>query len=221
MADNVPRGAILQRDKETYAIVPRLAPCGLLDVATLRLIADVAEQYQIPIMKITGAQRIAMVGLKPEDVEPVWKALGREPAPAVGPCVHYVNACPGTVVCRYGQQDALGLGTELDEKLLGYGEFTSKFKIGISGCPMNCCEAWMRDFGAFGRKKGWTVVVGGQGGLRPRLGDKIAEDVSSEEVVGLLYKTMDAYKKLGTKGERLGTTLDRVGLEEFQKLVLG
>lgn len=221
MADNAPRGAILQRDKETYAIVPRLAPCGLLDVETLRRLADVAEQYKIPVIKITGAQRIAMVGLKAEDVEPVWEALGKEPAPAVGPCIHYVNACPGTVACRYGQQDALGLGTELDEKLVGYGEFTSKFKIGISGCPMNCCESWLRDFGAFGKRSGWTVVVGGQGGLRPRLADKLAESVSSEEVVDLLQRTLEAYKKLGTRGERLGTTIQRVGFEEFEKLVRG
>lgn len=218
-ADKAPRGAILQKDKETYAIVPRLQPCGLLDVETLRRLADVAEKFEIPVIKITGAQRIAMVGLTAEQVEPAWEALEREPAPAVGPCIHYVTACPGTAACRLGQQDALALGAELDEKVVGYGKFTSKFKIGISGCPMNCCESWLRDFGAFGRRTGWTVVVGGKGGMRPRIGDRLAESLSSEEVIALLYKTLDAYKKIAKPRERLGAAIERIGFDEFAKLV--
>lgn len=219
MANSTPRGAILQKDKETYAIVPRLQPCGLLDVETLRRLADVAEKFEVPVIKITGAQRIAMVGFTAENVEPAWEALEREPAPAVGPCIHYVTACPGTAYCRLAQQDALALGTEMDEKLLGYGEFSSKFKIGISGCPMNCCESWLRDFGAFGRRTGWTVVVGGKGGMRPRIGDKLAESLPSEEVVALLYKTLEAYQRIAKRRERLGAAIERVGFEEFAKLV--
>ncbi|MGQ9498180.1 MAG: reverse transcriptase-like protein [Desulfotomaculales bacterium] len=212
----VPRGAFLQRDRATYAVVPRLAPAGILDAATLRRLADVAEKYRIPIVKITSAQRIALVGLKPEEVELVWEDLGMEPAPAVGPCVHYVKACPGTVACRYGQQDALGLGKRLDERLLGHGELASKFKIGISGCPFNCCESWLRDFGAFGKAHGWTVVVGGVGGARPRIGDIVAENVGDDEVINLVERTIEAYKELGKKGERLARTIDRVGIDVFK-----
>ncbi|MEW5762844.1 MAG: reverse transcriptase-like protein [Bacillota bacterium] len=212
----VPRGAFLQRDRATYAVVPRLAPAGVLDAATLRRLADVAEKYRIPIVKITSAQRIALVGLRPEEVEPVWEDLGMEPAPAVGPCVHYVKACPGTVACRYGQQDALGLGKRLDERLLGHGELASKFKIGISGCPFNCCESWLRDFGAFGKARGWTVVVGGVGGARPRIGDVVAENVGDDEVINLVERTIEAYKELGKKGERLARTIDRVGIDVFK-----
>ncbi|MDI6710273.1 MAG: NAD(P)/FAD-dependent oxidoreductase [Thermoanaerobacterales bacterium] len=217
--DVPPRGAFLQRDRETYAIAPRMAPAGILDVAALRRLADVAERFNIPIIKIGNAQRIVLVGLKAEQVEPVWEALGMEPAPAVGPCVHYVAGCPGTVACRYGQQDALGLAGEIDRRHIGEGELAAKFKIGVSGCPFNCCESWLRDFGAFGKSKGWTVIVGGRAGMRPRIGDKLAENVSAEEVMDLLRRTIAAYKELGRKGERLGTTIERVGFEEFRKLI--
>jgi len=213
---DVPRGAFLQRDRVTYAVVPRLAPAGVLDVATLRRLADVVEKHRIPVVKITSAQRIALVGIKPEEVEPIWEELGMEPAPAVGPCVHYVQACPGTVACRYGQQDALGLARCLDEKLVWRGELASKFKIGISGCPFNCCDSWLRDFGAFGKSRGWTVVIGGAGGARPRIGDVIAENVSDDEAIGLVERTIDVYKELAKKGERLARTIDRVGIEAFK-----
>jgi len=217
----VPRGAILQRDKKTYAIVPRLGTAGLMDVGTLRRLADVAEEFSIPVIKITGAQRIALVGLKAGDVEEVWNRLNMEPAPAVGPCVHYVTACPGTVACSYGRQDALGLAGELEKRHLGQHELGSKFKIGISGCPMNCCEAYLRDFGAFGKAKGWTVTIGGRAGARPRIADTLVENVSSDEVMELAEKTIRVYAELGKKGERLGTSIERIGFEEYRKRILG
>lgn len=216
-----PRGAILQRDQETYAIVPRLGTAGLMDPGTLRRLADVAEKFNIPVIKITGAQRIALVGLKAEDVETVWAELNMEPAPAVGPCVHYITACPGTVACVYGMQDALGLAGELEKRHLGRHELASKFKISVSGCPFNCCEAWLRDFGAFGKKRGWTVVIGGRAGAKPRIGDKLAENVSPDEVMDLAEKTIKVYAELGKKGERLGTAIQRLGFEEFQRRILG
>lgn len=211
-----PRGAFIQRDKETYAVVPRIGTAGMVDPAVLRRLADTAEQFGIPIIKLIGAQRFALVGLKPDQVEAVWAALGMEPAPAVGPCVHYVTACPGNVVCRFGQQNALALAEVLDKGFLGAKDLPAKFKIGISGCPFCCCESWLRDFGAFGKLKGWTVIVGGRAGARPRIGDKIAENVPSEDILGLLEKTLQAYRELGKKGERLGTTIDRVGLDVFR-----
>ncbi|MEW6770866.1 MAG: NAD(P)/FAD-dependent oxidoreductase [Bacillota bacterium] len=217
----VPRGAFLQRDRETYAVVPRFAPAGVLDAATLRRLADVVEKYRIPAVKLTGAQRVALVGLKPEDVEPVLTELGVEPAPAVGLSVHYVKACSGTTFCRFGQQDALSLGAHLDELLVGYGDLAHKFKVGISGCVFNCCESWLRDFGAFGRPEGWTVVVGGLGSGRPRIGNEVAREVDDAGVVTLAQKTLELYQELGRKGERLGRTIDRVGKEIFIARLLG
>jgi NAD(P)H-nitrite reductase large subunit len=215
-----PRGAILQRDKSTYAVVPRFAAAGVLDAATLRRLAEVIDHYRIPVVKITSAQRIALVGLKPGDVEAVLADLGAEPAPAVGRCVHYIQACPGKTFCRFGQQDSLGLGARLDEMLLGYGEFGHKFKIGISGCLFNCSESWLRDFGAFGKPKGWTVVVGGTSGHRPRIGNELVRDVDDETVVALAKKAADLYQELGKKAERMGWTIERVGVETFRERLL-
>ncbi len=213
----LPRGAVLQRDKTTYAIIPRLKG-GLIDVEVLRKIANVAEKYKIPVLKITGAQRIALVGIKAGDVEPIWQELGMEPAPAVGRVVRSVKVCPGTAACKLAQQDALGLGLKLDEKFLGM-ELPAKFKIGISGCPNNCAESWIKDFGVFGRNNGYSVVVGGNIGNNPRLAKNLAEGLNEDEVFALAEKIINIYKEKANQKERFGSFIDRVGLEEFKKMV--
>jgi NAD(P)H-nitrite reductase large subunit len=157
MSDTL-QGAFVQRDKQTYAIVPRM-PMGLVTPDVLETIAAVARKHQIPIIKITSAQRMALVGIKPESVEQIWQEMGMGIGPAVEICVHYVQACPGTAVCKFGIQDSLGLGGKLEELFVGM-ELPAKAKIGISGCPMNCGEGYMRDFGAFGKKSGWTIMFG-------------------------------------------------------------
>ncbi len=217
MADE-PRGAILQRDKETYAIVPR-TPMGLITPDILENIAKVARKHEIPIIKITSAQRLALVGMKPEIVDEVWQELGLEVGPAVGLCVHYVQACPGTTVCRFGMQDSLGLAGELEKMFVGM-EMPAKTKIGISGCPMNCSEGYVKDFGAFGKKSGWTVIFGGNSGARPRIGDVIAENISSEEVVALAKKCFEYYAANANNKERTARFIERIGIEEFKKAVL-
>lgn len=214
----VPRGAVLQRDGKTYAVVPRI-PAGLVNPDVLERIAAVARKYQIPVLKLTGAARIALVGLKEEDVEAVWAELGMEPAPAVGLCVRSVKACPGTAACRLAQQDSLALGLKMEE-LFGGMELPGKMKIGVSGCPMNCAETWVKDFGAFGKKKGFTVVVGGSAGVKPRLAELLAEDLAAEEVVGLFEKVVAVYREKAKPGERLGAFLDRFGIEQLKANVL-
>ena len=105
---NPPRGAFIQRDKKSYAIVPRIS-AGLVTPDFLENVARVARKYNVPLIKLTSAQRLALVGLNPEDVEKIWQELGADVGPAVGPCVHYVKACPGTAACRFGILDSLGL----------------------------------------------------------------------------------------------------------------
>ncbi len=217
MADE-PRGAILQRDKETYAIVPR-TPMGLITPDILENIAKVARKYEIPIIKITSAQRLALVGMKPEIVDEVWQELGLEVGPAVGLCVHYVQACPGTTVCRFGMQDSLGLAGELEKMFVGM-EMPAKTKVGISGCPMNCGEGFVKDFGTFGKKSGWTVIFGGNSGARPRIGDVIAENISSEEVVALAKKCFEYYAANAKNKERTARFIERIGIEKFKKAIL-
>lgn len=211
-------GAIIQRDKKTYAIVPR-TPLGLVTPDILESIARAARKFNIPIVKITSGQRIALVGILPEQVPEVWKEMSLDVGRAVEPCMHYVQACPGTEVCRYGQQDSLGLGARLDREFVGM-DLPAKAKMGVSGCPMNCGESYMRDFGAFGKKNGWTVVVGGNAGAKPRIGDIIAEDVSADQVVELARKFFDYYKTNAKPRERTARFINRVGIEEVKKHVL-
>lgn len=193
MSDDHPTGAILQRDKESYAIVPK-TPVGILTADHLEAIASVVRKYNIPIIKITSGQRFALVGIKKEDVNSIWKDLKMEPGKAKGTelCLHYVQACPGTAVCRFGVQDSIGLGTEM-EKFFSELDLAAKVKIGVSGCPFCCGERFVRDIGVFGKKNGWTLIIGGSSARRPRIGDVIAEGLSKEEVITLTRKFLIFY----------------------------
>ncbi len=212
------KGVILQRDKETYAVAPHI-PCGVVSPGTLRKLADVAEKYNAPALKLTSAARIAIVGLKEEDVENVWADLGMDKGAATGLCVRSVKACPGTTFCRRGLQDSLGVGLKLDEKYHGL-ELPSKFKIGVSGCPNQCAETCIKDVGLVGMPKGWKVLVGGNGGSRPRLSQEIAKDLSTDQMFELIDKIIEQYKKHAKKGQRLGAMIENTGLEEFKAMVL-
>jgi NAD(P)H-nitrite reductase large subunit len=215
-----PKGAILQRDKETYAIVPRI-PMGILTPEILEKLAEVARKYKVRIIKITSGQRIALVGIKPEDVANAWKDLAMEVGPAEGLCVHYVQACPGTETCKFGQGDSLGLAAKIEKMYVGKeGIIPAKTKFGISGCKLCCAESYLRDIGAFAAPDGWTVVIGGNSGGRPRVGDVIAEKLSDEEALELIRKCIDYYSKNAKTRERIPRFIQRIGIEEFKKAVL-
>ncbi|TKB27918.1 NAD(P)/FAD-dependent oxidoreductase [Desulfopila sp. IMCC35006] len=213
-----PHNAILQRDKTTYAIVPRI-PGGLLDRGHLRAIADAVEKYDIPIVKLTSGQRIALVGLKEEDLQNVYRDLGMDPGKATELCLHYVQACPGTEVCRFGVRDSLGFGIRI-ENLLADQELPAKLKIGVSGCQFCCAENFVRDIGVLGKKNGWTISFGGHSGNRPRIGDILATDLSDEDAISLIMQCIDFYKKNARKKERASRFIERNGLEEFKNSVL-
>lgn len=212
-----PRGAILQRDRETYAIVPR-TPAGIVAPEDLENIARVARRYAIPVIKITSGQRMALVGIKAEDVEKIWNEIGMTVGEATAPCVHYVQACPGTAVCTYGVQDSLGLGLEL-EKVYQDLNLPAKLKMGISGCPRCCGESYVRDIGVIGTAKGWTVTFGGNSGGRPRIGDVIAQDLAKEDVIALVKLLLDYYIENGKPGERTARLVDRVGIDAVKTAV--
>jgi len=216
---DTPRGAFIQRDKKTYAIVPR-TPMGLVTPDILETVAKTARKHNIPIIKITSAQRLALVGMPPEIVEEVWNDLGMDVGPAVEPCVHYVQSCPGTTVCKFGMQDSLALAGELEKLFVGTMDLPAKAKIGVSGCPNTCGESLVRDFGAIGKKSGWTVAFGGNSGRKPRIGDIIAEGLSTEEVVALAQKCFAFYIANANKRERTSRFIERIGIDEFKKAVL-
>ena len=213
--DDAPKGAILQRDKKTYAIVPR-TPAGMVSPEILEGIMKVVRQYNIPITKITSGQRLALVGIKKEDINPVWDALQMDVGRAIELCLHYVQACPGTAVCTYGRQDSLGLGLDIEDFFYGY-QLPAKVKIGVSGCPFCCGESYVRDIGIIGKKKGWIVTFGGNSGNRPRIADVLAKDISKDEVIELMKKCLDYYKNNAKKKERTARFVNRIGIEEMKK----
>jgi NAD(P)H-nitrite reductase large subunit len=213
--DEHPPGAILQRDEATYAIVPR-TPVGLVTPGHLEQIAAVARKFDIPIIKITSGQRFALVGIRPEQVEDVWHELGMDIGRAVELCLHYVQACPGTTVCQFGQKDSLGLGQEIEEFFMGM-DLPAKVKVGVSGCPLCCGESFVRDIGLFGKKSGWNLVVGGSSARRARVGDLICEKIADEDVIPLVKKTLEYYRDNAKPRERMARFVDRIGIEEVKE----
>ena len=217
MSDS-PRGAVPQKDGKSYAIIPKFTS-GLIDAATLRRLADVIEKYNIPVTKITGSMRLALVGMKADDVEPIWNDLNLQPAPAVGRCVRSVQSCPGTAVCKNGQQDSLGLASLLDEKYSGKA-MPGVVKMAVSGCPVCCAESYVRDLGFVGKANGWTAVVGGYSSRGGRIGNVLAEGLSQDEALKLAEKIIAVYTEQAKSGERIGKVIDRLGFDDFKKLVL-
>ena len=209
-----PNSAILQRDKKTYAIVPR-SPVGLITPDELEKIAAVARKFNIPVIKITSGQRFALVGIEREQVDAVWEELGMDMGKATELCLHYVQACPGTAVCKFGQQDSLGLGIKIEDFFIGM-DLPAKVKIGISGCPFCCGESFVRDVGVFGKKKGWNLVVGGSSARRPRVGDLVREELTEEEVIPLVKRMLEYYRDNAKKRERVARFVDRVGIENVK-----
>jgi len=213
-----PDGAILQRDKETWAIVPR-TPAGLLTPEILEKLAEVVRKYDVPITKITSGHRLALVGIKKEDIDRVWEDLGTDIGRATELCLHYVQACPGTAVCSLGVRDSLGMGMELEKRYLGV-EMPAKLKIGVSGCPMTCSEGYVRDVGLIGKRSGWIVTFGGNSGGRPRIADVMGEGLNEEEAVALIDKLVEYYRLNGKKRERTARMVDRLGIEAVKAAVL-
>ena len=217
--DILEKGAILQRDGETYAIAPHI-PGGITDTATLRKICDVADKYRVQSIKLTSAQRIALIGIREEDLDSAWADLAQAPGAVIGLCVRSVKICPGTTYCKRGLQDSIGLGLAIDSVYHSM-ELPNKMKIGVSGCLLSCAEAWVKDIGLLGTINGWKIVVGGTSGIRPRLADVLMEDVpTGEEALAIVEKIVDYYKAYPKK-ERLGRIIEGMGIDRFREAVLG
>jgi len=208
------KGVILQRDNQTYAVAPHI-PCGVVTPQLLRKLADVAEKYGAKALKITGATRIAIIGLKEEDIDAVWNDLGMSAGAAVGLCVRSIRACPGTTFCKLGKQDALRVGLALDEKYHG-SVLPNKLKMSVSGCLLNCAESWVRDIGLTGYEEGWTLTVGGNVGAQPRIGKELAKGLNEGQSYEMIERILQYYKTNAKKGERLGAMIDRIGLDALK-----
>jgi NAD(P)H-nitrite reductase large subunit len=212
------KGVVLQRDRQTYAIIPHL-PCGLVSPEMLRKIADVAEKFG-GALKCTSAQRIAIVGLREEDIDKAWELLGGcRPGHASGSVVRSIRACPGTEFCKRGRQNSLGLGLELDRRYHGKA-MPGKLKIGVSGCGNQCSETSIKDIGLVGGARGWMILVGGQCGATPKLGKEFTEsEISTEQALQTVEKIIHFYETRAQPGERLGDTIARLGMQTLKQEV--
>jgi NAD(P)H-nitrite reductase large subunit len=212
------KGAILQQDRETYAIAPHI-PGGFLDVKTFKRMVDVAEKYGASALKLTSGQRIAIIGLREEDLDSVWRDLEMSIGYAIGLCVRMVKFCPGTTFCRHGKQDAIGMGLKLDKLYHGY-PLPAKFKIGIAGCEYGCAAPSVKEIGLKGTADGWTLTAGGNCGAKPRFGDILAEGLTDSEAESGVAEIIHFFEGCAwARKVRLGRVIDKMGLDEFKKAI--
>ena len=204
----------------TYSVVPRTWG-GLTNAAELRVIADLAEQYNVPV-KLTGGQRLAIPFIKKEDLPKVWGTLnehGMLSGFAYGKAVRSVKSCVGKGLCRFGTQDSLGLGIKVEK--LFWGAWTPhKFKMGVSGCPRNCAEATIKDFGIVGVDSGWELHVGGTCGVRVRATDLLCKVASDEEAIEHAAAFLQLYRLEGWYMERSSAWIERVGMPYVKQRIL-
>ncbi|MDD3470725.1 MAG: hypothetical protein PHE53_12220 [Thermoguttaceae bacterium] len=217
MLNDGEKGVVIQRDKQTYAVAPHL-PCGVVTPDQLRTIAAVAEKYHAQALKITSAERIAIVGIQEQDIDAVWNDLGMSQAHMVGMCVRSVKVCPGTTFCKRAQQDSLAVGMLWDEKYHGLST-PGKLKFGVSGCPNQCAETCIKDIGLVGTAKGWRLYAGGCGGTMPRLAELVADGLSTEEAIAMADRVIEWYKSHVKAKERLSKVLGREGLDSLKQFL--
>lgn len=217
--ENIPeKGAAVQKDMETYALIPYI-PGGLLDPEKLRKIADVAEKYQVELIKMTSEHRIGLYGVKEEDIDNIWSDLDMEPGGLSGKCVRGTKFCTGNVSCKMGFQNTIDLGLKIDAKFHKI-KTPDKIKISLSGCTRSCAESAVRDIGLIGTPKGWNMLVGGTCGLQTKKGVTLARNLSDDEVIQIIDRIIRYYQENGTQ-KRMGRFIDKIGFETFSKDILG
>ena len=212
--------ANIQKDG-TYSVVPRMWG-GVTSPRELRAIADVAEKYDVPLVKVTGGQRIDLFGIRKEDLPAVWadlNAVGMVSGHAYGKSLRTVKTCVGSEWCRFGTQDSTGLGIKLEK--MCWGAWTPhKFKIAVSGCPRNCAEATIKDFGVVCVESGYELHIGGNGGVKVRATDLLCKVAAEEEVLEHCAAFLQLYREQAHYLERTAPWLERVGLSCIREQVV-
>ena len=209
--------ANIQKDG-TYSVVPRMLG-GLTTPDELRRIADVADKYAVPTVKVTGGQRIDLLGVKREDLPLVWKDLGMASGHAYGKSIRTVKTCVGAEHCRFGTQRSMAMGVDLERMLFGMWS-PHKVKLAVSGCPRNCAESGIKDVGVIGVDSGWELYVGGNGGIKTEVAQFLCKVATREEVMEYSAAFLQLYRDEGYYLERTVHYLHRVGLEYVKKRVV-
>ncbi|MER2518230.1 MAG: nitrite reductase large subunit NirB [Candidatus Accumulibacter phosphatis] len=209
--------ANIQKDG-TYSVVPRMWG-GLTTAAELRRIADVADKYKVPTIKVTGGQRIDLLGIRKDDLIGVWKDLDMPSGHAYGKSIRTVKTCVGAEHCRFGTQLAMDMGVKL-EKMLFDMYSPHKVKLAVSGCPRNCAEAGIKDVGVIGVDSGYELYVGGNGGIKTEVAQFFVKVGSDEEVMEYSGAFLQLYREEAFYLERTCHYLERVGLEHAKTRVV-
>jgi nitrite reductase (NADH) large subunit len=210
--------ANIQRDG-TFSVVPQMKG-GVTNVAQLRRIADVAEKYDVPMIKLTGGQRIDLLGIRKEQLPAVWADLDMPSGYAYGKSFRTVKTCVGSDFCRYGVGDSTALGIALEERYQGLAS-PAKMKLAVTGCPRNCAEALCKDLGVVAVDGGrWEVYVGGAAGAHIRKGDLLATVDSADEVMTLTGRFLQYYREDANWLERTYKWVPRLGIEKIRAVIV-
>ena len=212
--------ANIQKDG-TYSVVPRMWG-GLTNPKELRAIADAAEKYNVPTVKVTGGQRIDLLGIKKEDLPGIWadlNAAGMVSGHAYGKSIRTVKTCVGMEHCRFGTQLAMTMGVKL-EKMLFDMYAPHKVKLAVSGCPRNCAEAGIKDVGIIGVDSGYEIYIAGNGGIKTEVAQFLCKVNSDEDVMEYSGAFLQLYRLEGWYLERTCHYLERVGLDYIKGKIL-
>ncbi|WP_374489920.1 nitrite reductase large subunit NirB [Zoogloea sp.] len=212
--------ANIQKDG-TYSVVPRMWG-GLTNPTELRAIADAAEKYQVPTVKVTGGQRIDLLGVKKEDLPGMWADFakaGMVSGHAYGKSLRTVKTCVGAEHCRFGTQRSMDLGVKLEKMLFGMWS-PHKVKLAVSGCPRNCAESGIKDVGVIGVDSGYELYIGGNGGIKTEVAQFFCKVGSDEEVMEYGGAFIQLYREEGFYLERTCHYLERVGMDHIKAAVL-
>lgn len=208
--------ANIQKDG-TYSVVPRMYG-GVTNSHDLRRIADVVDKYEIPLVKLTGGQRIDLLGVKKEDLPKIWTELDMPSGSAYGKSLRTVKTCVGEQFCRFGTQDSIGLGIDLEKKFEGL-QTPHKVKMAVSACPRSCAESGFKDIGFIGIDGGWELYVGGNGGTHVRGGDLLYKVKTSEEAMEITGAYLQYYRETANYLERTSAWIERVGLTHVRSVL--
>jgi nitrite reductase (NADH) large subunit len=209
--------ANIQKDG-TYSVIPRMWG-GETTASELRRIADVVDKYQIPTVKVTGGQRIDLLGVKKEDLPAVWQDLGMPSGHAYAKALRTVKTCVGSEWCRFGTQDSTQMGKDL-ERALWRMYAPHKVKLAVSGCPRNCAEAGIKDVGVIGVDSGWEIYVAGNGGIKTEVAQFFCKLKTAQEVLEYAGAFLQLYREEGWYLERTCHYVSRVGMDHVKKKVL-
>ncbi|UJF32053.1 nitrite reductase large subunit NirB [Paenibacillus hexagrammi] len=208
--------ANIQKDG-TYSVVPRMYG-GVTNPAELKRIAEVAERFNVPTVKLTGGQRIDLLGVKKEDLTAMWEELDMPSGYAYGKALRTVKTCVGEEFCRFGTGDSMAVGIAMEKRFERLNT-PAKVKMAVSGCPRNCAESGIKDLGVVSVDGGWELYAGGNGGVKVRVGDLLTTVKTEQEIIEYTEAYLQYYRETGKYGERTSEWVHRLGIDHIRDVV--